>query len=113
MCYYYTIVPLQYGLEVHHSVCILGDPSPNCHIANMAAIMAGYVHTPLVLDIVKYFYSAKSVAIDQHSSPDTCVKIANHCSADIIVVDKPHQLDKILKVHCSCINKCCIILVLR
>ena len=45
-----------------------------------------------------YSYSAKSVSIDWHSSAETCLKIVNHCSADIIVVDKPHQLDKILKV---------------
>ena len=33
---------LQCGLEVHHSVCILGFNTPHWHIANMAAIMAGY-----------------------------------------------------------------------
>ena len=44
-------------------------------------------------------YSGKSVGIDRHSSSETCLKIVNHCSADIIVVDKPHQLEKILRVN--------------
>ena len=43
-------------------------------------------------------YSGKSVGIDQDSSPETCLKIANHSLANIVVVDNPQ---KILKVYVS------------
>ena len=33
----------QLGLEVHHGVCILGFNSPEWFIADLAAIVAGYV----------------------------------------------------------------------
>ena len=47
------LIPLQHGLEIHHSVmCILDDRSPTWHIINMAAIMAGYVEYFCLLLIV-------------------------------------------------------------
>ena len=87
---------------MHHSVCILGFNTPNWLIANMAAIMAGYVmckSMPLILFIPPH--SGLSVGIYLKSTPEVCLDITKQTQANIVVVQVTKdavQLNKILKV---------------
>ncbi len=70
------------GLESRKSVAILGFNSPEWFIADLAAVLA----------------DSFAVGIYATNSPDMCKYMANHCKANIIVVEDEKQLEKILKV---------------
>jgi long-chain-fatty-acid--CoA ligase ACSBG len=70
------------GLEQHKSVAIVGFNSPEWVIADLAAVFAGSI----------------AAGIYATNSPEMCRFMANHCKANIIVVEDDKQLDKIMKI---------------
>lgn len=70
------------GLESRNSVGILGFNSPEWFFADLAAI----------------FCNSISTGIYATNSPEMCQYMANHCHANILVVEDEHQLKKILAV---------------
>ncbi|MFT7796920.1 long-chain-fatty-acid-CoA ligase ACSBG2-like [Arapaima gigas] len=73
---------LKLGLERYHGVGILGFNSQEWFIADIGCIMSGGL----------------AVGIYTTNSPEACQYVANHCEANILVVENHKQLDKILKV---------------
>uniref|UniRef100_A0A8C9VXM2 long-chain-fatty-acid--CoA ligase n=1 Tax=Scleropages formosus TaxID=113540 RepID=A0A8C9VXM2_SCLFO len=73
---------LKLGLERYHGVGILGFNSPEWLIADIGCIMAGGL----------------AVGIYTTNSPEACQYVADHCEANIVVVEDHKQLVKILKV---------------
>jgi long-chain-fatty-acid--CoA ligase ACSBG len=74
---------IKLGLEQYHGVCILGFNSPEWHISNMAAIMAGGIPVGLYLT----------------NTAEACCYIADSNKANIIVVDNDSQLQKIMQIR--------------
>ncbi|XP_068176512.1 long-chain-fatty-acid--CoA ligase ACSBG2-like [Antennarius striatus] len=74
---------LKLGLQRFHGVCILGYNSPEWFIANIGAILAG----------------GCAVGIYTTNSAEACQYVAEHCEANIIVVENKRQLHKILQVE--------------
>ena len=70
------------GLEPRKSVGILGFNSPEWFFSDLAAI----------------FCNSISCGIYTTNSPDMCKYMANHCKANILVVEDENQLKKILEV---------------
>ncbi|XP_078533829.1 long-chain-fatty-acid--CoA ligase ACSBG2-like [Lissotriton helveticus] len=74
---------LKLGLERYHGVGILGFNSPEWFIADVGAIMAG----------------GFAVGIYTTNSPEACQYVAGDSNANILVVENPRQLDKILQIQ--------------
>lgn len=74
---------IKLGLERFHSVCILGFNSPEWILSQMGAIMAGGI----------------SVGVYTTNTPEACRYVADHCRANIVVVEDAKQLEKILKIR--------------
>ncbi|XP_067888550.1 long-chain-fatty-acid--CoA ligase ACSBG2-like isoform X2 [Heterodontus francisci] len=74
---------LKLGLQRFHGVGILGFNSPEWLIANIGAILAGGL----------------TVGIYSTNSPEACKYVAQHCEANILVVENQMQLLKILEVR--------------
>ncbi|XP_078530572.1 long-chain-fatty-acid--CoA ligase ACSBG2-like isoform X3 [Lissotriton helveticus] len=74
---------LRLGLEPFRGVGILGFNSPEWHISNLGAIMAGGL----------------AVGIYATNSPEACQFVAENCKANILVVENSKQLAKILQVQ--------------
>ena len=97
MCYYLTLIPVwtrgsSLSMYTRGSLTDLAHCKHGCYHGWVRLSYFSHNHS-------QCSYSGISVGIDQRSSAETCLKIVNHCSADILVVDKPYQLDKILKVY--------------
>ncbi|XP_038646691.1 long-chain-fatty-acid--CoA ligase ACSBG2-like isoform X2 [Scyliorhinus canicula] len=74
---------LKLGLERFHGVGILGFNSPEWLIANVGAVLAGGL----------------AVGIYATNTPEACKYVAQHCEANILVVENAHQLKKILEIQ--------------
>ncbi|XP_069482568.1 long-chain-fatty-acid--CoA ligase ACSBG2-like [Ambystoma mexicanum] len=74
---------LELGLERYHSVGILGFNSPEWLISEIGAMMAGG------FPVGMYFTS----------SADACLHVAQHCVANILMVEDHQQLEKILQIQ--------------
>ncbi|XP_078407027.1 long-chain-fatty-acid--CoA ligase ACSBG2-like [Cetorhinus maximus] len=74
---------LKLGLQRFHGVGILGFNSPEWSIANIGAILAGGL----------------AVGIYTTNSPEACKYVAQHCQANVLVVENKNQLLKILEVQ--------------
>ncbi|XP_069046824.1 long-chain-fatty-acid--CoA ligase ACSBG1 isoform X1 [Lepisosteus oculatus] len=73
---------LKLGLQRFHSVAILGFNSAEWFISAVGAIFAGGTATGI--------YST--------NSPEACHYVASDCKANVIVVENPKQLEKILQI---------------
>jgi long-chain acyl-CoA synthetase len=76
---------LSQGLTRGASVCILMGNVPEWPIADLGVISAGGI----------------SVGLYPTSSAEQCRYIINHSDAEFVLVDTPHQLEKILSVRAS------------
>ncbi|XP_069061776.1 long-chain-fatty-acid--CoA ligase ACSBG2-like isoform X2 [Pleurodeles waltl] len=74
---------LRLGLEPFHGVGILGFNAPEWLISTIGGIMAGGL----------------AVGIYTSNSPEACQYVAENCKANILVVENPQQLAKILQVQ--------------
>ncbi|XP_048454796.1 long-chain-fatty-acid--CoA ligase ACSBG2-like isoform X2 [Rhincodon typus] len=73
---------LKLGLQRFQGVGILGFNSPEWVIANIGAILAGGL----------------AVGIYATNSPEACKHVAQHCEANVLVVEDHNQLLKILQI---------------
>ena len=73
---------MKLGLETAHSVCILGNNSPQWAIASIAAMVSGGL----------------SVALYPNCTAATLKYIAENCRANIIMVDSEEQFAKLRQV---------------
>lgn len=71
------------GLEPGHGVGILGFNSPEWFIGDLAAILAG----------------GFAAGIYTTNSPEACHYVADHCKANLIIVEDDRQLQKILEIR--------------
>lgn len=74
---------IKLGLDVHHTVGIIGFNSPEWFIADLAAIFAG----------------GFSAGIYTTNGPEAIEYVVNHSKSQFIVAEDKKQLDKILEVH--------------
>ena len=74
---------IKLGLEPGHGVSIIGYNSPEWFIADIAAIYAGGV----------------PAGIYTTNSPDQCHYIAEHCDANVVVVENAAQLAKFKEIR--------------
>ncbi|XP_072428211.1 long-chain-fatty-acid--CoA ligase ACSBG2-like [Chiloscyllium punctatum] len=73
---------LKASLQRFHGVGILGFNSPEWFIAHIGAILAGGL----------------AVGMYATNSPEACRHVADHCEANVLVVEHHHQLLKVLQI---------------
>uniref|UniRef100_A0A8C5R8Y0 long-chain-fatty-acid--CoA ligase n=1 Tax=Leptobrachium leishanense TaxID=445787 RepID=A0A8C5R8Y0_9ANUR len=73
---------LQLGLQLFHGVLILGSTSPEWFMAEIGSILAGGL----------------AVGVDPSCSASFCQEVAIRSKAQVVIVQDPGQLEKILQV---------------